>query len=158
DLVRDVVAWGAVAAIGHTEADYDEATAAIDAGARVATHLFNAMPPLGHRAPGPVGAALEHEEVTVELINDGIHLSPTVARVAFAAAAGRVALITDAMSAAGLGDGEYRLGPIEVTVADGRATVAGGSKIAGSTITMADAFRRAVRVLRQPVRVAVEAA
>jgi N-acetylglucosamine-6-phosphate deacetylase len=157
DLVRDIVAWGAIAAIGHTEATYDEARAAIDAGARVATHLFNAMPPLGHREPGPVGAALEDDEVIVELINDGVHVSASVARVTFAAAAGRIALITDAMPAAGLGDGDYRLGPIEVTVTDGRATVTGGSSIAGSTIVMADALRRAVGVLGLPVEVAAVA-
>lgn len=158
DLVRDIVAWGVIAAVGHTESTYDQAREAIDAGARVATHLFNAMPPLGHREPGPVGAALEDGEVIVELINDGVHVSPTVARLTFAAAAGRVALITDAMPAAGLGDGDYTLGPMEVTVTDGRATIAGGSSIAGSTIAMADAFRRAVHVLGLPVEVAATAA
>jgi N-acetylglucosamine-6-phosphate deacetylase len=158
DLVRDIVAWGAVAAVGHTEATYEQARAAFDAGATVATHLFNAMRPLHHREPGPVGAALENPMVTVELINDGVHVADSVARLVFAAADNRVALVTDAMPAAGLGDGDYRLGPMEVTVRDGRATLAGGTSIAGSTITMAAAFRRAVRELQLSVEVVAEAA
>lgn len=157
DLVRDVVAWGAIAAVGHTEATYEQTRAAIDAGARVATHLFNAMRPLNHREPGPIGAALDDDQMTIELINDGVHVSPTVARVVFAAAAGRVALVTDAMAAAGLGDGDYRLGPTEITVRGGRAMVAGGTSIAGSTISMSDAFRNAVGVLGLPLEVAVSA-
>jgi N-acetylglucosamine-6-phosphate deacetylase len=93
----------------------------------------------------------------VELINDGVHVDPAVARLVFAATP-RVALITDAMAAAGMGDGDYRLGVMDVEVRDGRAVLAGGTSIAGSTITMADAFRRAVADLGLPVERAAEAA
>lgn len=158
DLIRDVVAWGAVAAVGHTEATYEEARAAFDAGATVATHLFNAMRPLHHREPGPIGAALENPLVTVELINDGVHVADAAARLVFAAADDRVALVSDAMPAAGLDDGDYRLGPMRVAVRGGRATVAGSDAIAGSTITMATAFRRAVWDLLLPVDLVARAA
>ncbi|WP_342669038.1 N-acetylglucosamine-6-phosphate deacetylase [Actinomadura oligospora] len=150
DLVRDAVRAGVVAAVGHTDATGACVREAFDAGARVATHLFNGMRPLHHREGGPVGAALNDARVIVELINDGVHVEPEVVRLVFAAAAGRVALITDAMSAAGMGDGSYRLGVMTVTVADGRATLEDGTSIAGSTITMADAFRRAVEVVGIP--------
>lgn len=145
DLVRDAVDAGVIAAVGHTDAPGETARAAFDLGARVATHLFNAMRPLHHREGGPAVAALNDPRVTVELINDGVHVDPEVARLAFAAAGpSRVALITDAMAAAGMGDGDYRLGVMDVEVRGGRATLVGGTSIAGSTITMADAFRSTV--------------
>ncbi|MWA05841.1 N-acetylglucosamine-6-phosphate deacetylase [Actinomadura sp. LD22] len=158
DLVRDAADAGVLAAVGHTDAPGATARAAFDAGATVATHLFNAMRPLHHREGGPVAAALNDPRVTAELINDGVHLEAPVARLALAAAPGRVALITDAMAAAGMGDGDYRLGVMDVQVRDGRATLAGGTSIAGSTITMADAFRRAVAVLGLPLEEAAVAA
>jgi N-acetylglucosamine-6-phosphate deacetylase len=143
--VARLAAEGVIAAIGHTDASYDETRAAIDAGATVATHLFNAMRPVHHREPGPVPALLEDERVTVELICDGVHLHPAVVRMAVAAAgADRVVLVTDAMDAAGAGDGDYVLGDLAVRVVDGVARLADGDAIAGSTLTMDRAFRFAV--------------
>ncbi|MDF3300418.1 N-acetylglucosamine-6-phosphate deacetylase [Streptomyces tropicalis] len=152
DSVRLLADHGVIAAIGHTDATYEQTVEAIDAGATVATHLFNAMPALGHRAPGPIAALLEDERVTVELINDGTHLHPAALELAFRhAGAGRVAFITDAMDAAGFGDGRYLLGPLEVEVREGVARLVEGGSIAGSTLTLDRAFRRAVAVDRLPV-------
>lgn len=142
DLVRRAAAAGVVVAVGHTDATYAETRAAIDAGATVATHLFNGMRPLHHREPGPVLACLTAPEVTCELINDGVHLDERVVR--FATTTGRSCLVTDAMSAAGMPDGGYRLGSQTVRVAGGVARLAGGDSIAGSTLTMDAAVRRAV--------------
>ncbi|WP_338897541.1 N-acetylglucosamine-6-phosphate deacetylase [Streptomyces sp. TG1A-60] len=158
DSVRLLAEHGVIAAIGHTDATYEQTVQAIDAGATVATHLFNAMPPLGHREPGPITALLEDERITVELINDGTHLHPAALQLAFRhAGAGRVAFITDAMDAAGYGDGSYMLGPLEVRVAGGVARLVEGGSIAGSTLTLDRAFRRAVTVDRLPVEDAVTA-
>ncbi|WEH35157.1 N-acetylglucosamine-6-phosphate deacetylase [Streptomyces sp. AM 4-1-1] len=152
DSVRLLVENGVIAAVGHTDATYEQTVEAIDAGATVATHLFNAMPPLGHRAPGPIAALLEDERVTVELINDGTHLHPAALELAYhRAGARRVALITDAMDAAGFGDGRYELGPLAVEVKDGVARLMEGGSIAGSTLTLDTAFRRAVTIDRIPV-------
>ncbi|RMB83332.1 N-acetylglucosamine-6-phosphate deacetylase [Streptomyces shenzhenensis] len=152
DSVRLLTEHGVIAAVGHTDATYEQTVQAIDAGATVATHLFNAMPPLGHRSPGPVAALLADERVTVELINDGTHLHPAALELAFRhAGAGRVAFITDAMDAAGIGDGRYMLGPLEVEVSDGVARLVQGGSIAGSTLTLDRAFKRAVTVDRLPV-------
>ena len=143
--VRRVVDAGAVAAIGHTDATYDQAKAAIDAGATVGTHLFNAMRPVHHREPGPVIALLEDPRVTVELITDGVHLHPALYRdVTHTAGPDRVALVTDAMVAAGMPDGAYHLGGLAVNVQDGIARLAGASTIAGSTATMDSIFRYAI--------------
>ncbi|MEU6036928.1 N-acetylglucosamine-6-phosphate deacetylase [Actinomadura sp. NPDC047616] len=159
ELVRTAVPEGVIAAVGHTDATAARTREAIEAGARVATHLFNAMRPVHHRDGGPVVATLNDPRVTVELINDGVHVDADVARLVFAAAgAGRVALITDAMAATGMGDGDYRLGGMDVRVRDGRALLADGTSIAGSTITMADAFRRAVIDVGLPVEQAARAA
>jgi len=158
DSVRLLAEHGVIAAIGHTDATYEQTKAAIDAGATVATHLFNAMPGLGHRAPGPIAALLEDERITVELINDGTHLHPASLELAFHhAGSGRVAFITDAMDAAGFGDGRYMLGPLEVEVADGVARLVEGGSIAGSTLTLDRAFQRAVTVDRLPVEDVVAA-
>ncbi|MGW3913275.1 N-acetylglucosamine-6-phosphate deacetylase [Streptomyces sp. NPDC005070] len=158
DSVRLLAEHGVIAAIGHTDATYEQTKAAIDAGATVATHLFNAMPALGHRAPGPIAALLEDERITVELINDGTHLHPASLELAFHhAGPGRVAFITDAMDAAGFGDGRYMLGPLEVEVADGVARLVEGGSIAGSTLTLDRAFQRAVTVDRLPVEDVVTA-
>ncbi|MDQ0775526.1 N-acetylglucosamine-6-phosphate deacetylase [Streptomyces aurantiacus] len=158
DSVHLLAEHGVIAAIGHTDATYEQTVEAIDAGATVATHLFNAMPVLGHRAPGPIAALLEDERITVELINDGVHLHPASLQLAFHhAGGGRVAFITDAMDAAGFGDGRYMLGPLEVEVADGVARLVEGGSIAGSTLTLDRAFKRAVTVDRLPVEDVVAA-
>lgn len=158
DSVRLLAEHGVIAAIGHTDATYEQTVDAIEAGATVATHLFNAMPALGHRTPGPVAALLEDERVTVELINDGTHLHPAALELAFHhAGADRVAFITDAMDAAGIGDGRYMLGPLEVEVSEGVARLVEGGSIAGSTLTLDRAFKRAVTVDRLPVEDAVKA-
>ncbi|MFJ2234371.1 N-acetylglucosamine-6-phosphate deacetylase [Streptomyces sp. NPDC087859] len=158
DSVRLLAEHGVIAAIGHTDATYEQTVEAIDAGATVATHLFNAMPPLGHRAPGPIAALLEDERITVELINDGTHLHPAALQLAFHhAGADRVAFITDAMDAAGFGDGRYMLGPLEVEVSEGVARLVEGGSIAGSTLTLDRAFQRAVTVDRLSVEDAVTA-
>lgn len=146
DVIRLAVRQGVLAALGHSDADYERTREGIEAGGSVATHLFNALPPLHHRRPGPVAALLEDGRVTVELINDGVHVHPAMLRLAHATAGpGRVALVTDAMGAAGLGDGDYRLGPMAVRVAGGVARLAEGGAIAGSTLTMDVAVRRTVR-------------
>ncbi|MEV7212672.1 N-acetylglucosamine-6-phosphate deacetylase [Kitasatospora cineracea] len=148
ESVRMLSDLGIIAAVGHTDSDYEVTLRAIDAGATVATHLFNAMPGIQHRAPGPIVALLEDERVTVELVNDGIHLHPSVVELAYGTAgAERVALITDAMGAAGMGDGLYPLGPLQVRVENGVARLVEGGSIAGSTLTLDVAFRRAVTVL-----------
>ncbi|HET6562433.1 MAG TPA: N-acetylglucosamine-6-phosphate deacetylase [Marmoricola sp.] len=145
EAIKRVVGAGSVAAVGHTDATYQQTRAAIAAGATVGTHLFNAMRPVHHREPGPVVALLEDPRVTVELIADGVHLDAALARHVWdSAGIDRVTLVTDAMAAAGMPDGEYRLGALPVRVADGVATVAGTTTIAGSTATMDELFRYAV--------------
>ncbi|MFB6980956.1 N-acetylglucosamine-6-phosphate deacetylase [Streptomyces scopuliridis] len=158
ESVRLLAEHGVIAAVGHTDATYEQTMEAIDAGATVATHLFNAMPPLGHRAPGPIAALLEDERVTVELINDGTHLHPAALELAFhRAGADRVAFVTDAMDAAGFGDGRYQLGPLAVEVKEGVARLVEGGSIAGSTLTQDTAFKRAATVDRLPVEDIVRA-
>lgn len=158
DSVRLLAEHGVVAAIGHTDATYEQTVEAIDAGATVATHLFNAMPQLGHRDPGPIAALLEDDRITVELINDGTHLHPAALELAFHhKGADKVAFITDAMDAAGFGDGRYMLGPLEVEVKDSVARLVEGGSIAGSTLTLDRAFKRAVTVDKLPVEDVVRA-
>ncbi|KQX59491.1 MULTISPECIES: N-acetylglucosamine-6-phosphate deacetylase [unclassified Streptomyces] len=158
DSVRLLAEHGVIAAIGHTDASYEQTAEAIDAGATVATHLYNAMPALGHRAPGPIAALLEDGRITVELINDGTHLHPAALELAFHhAGAGRVAFITDAMDAAGFGDGRYMLGPLEVEVKDSVARLVEGGSIAGSTLTLDRAFKRAATIDGLPVEAVVQA-
>ncbi len=159
DLITSAVQAGVIAAVGHTDATADVTAAAVDAGASHATHLFNGMRPLHHREPGPVGALLDRDEVSCEVIADGVHLHDTAIRlVARAAGPARLVLITDAMAAAGMPDGRYQLGSMRVDVAGGEARLAadagsgsGGDAgprvpgaIAGSTATMASVVRRAV--------------
>lgn len=144
DAIRALADHGVVAAVGHTDGTYDQVRGGIEAGATAATHVWNAMRPMHHREPGPIVAVLEDDRVTLELIADGIHLHPALHRLVSQGAAGpRVALVTDAMAAAALGDGDYRLGVLDVTVADGIARVAGTDTIAGSTATMDALFRAA---------------
>jgi N-acetylglucosamine-6-phosphate deacetylase len=155
EVIKTAVRAGVIAAVGHTDASADVTLAAVDAGATHATHLFNGMRPLHHREPGPAGALLVRDEVTCEVIADGVHLSDTTIRLAArAAGTGRLVLITDAMAAAGMADGSYELGSMRVTVARGVARLAGAGAsagaaerpgaIAGSTATMADVVRNAV--------------
>lgn len=143
DAVRRIVDAGVVAAVGHTGATWEEAREAVDAGARVATHLYNQIRGLHHRRPGPMAALLEDERVWIELISDGVHVHPSMLRLAHAAAPERVVLVTDAMGAAAAKDGDYHLGPIHVRVSDGVARTPSGA-IAGSTLTMAGAVRHSV--------------
>ena len=143
--IGQIVEAGAVAAVGHTEATYEQTRAAILAGATVGTHLFNAMRPIDRREPGPIVALLEDDRITVELITDGVHVDPAIYRhVTRSAGPDRVSLITDAMAAAGMADGEYWLGQLAVAVEDGVARVAGTQTIAGGTATMDRVFRFAV--------------
>ena len=143
--IGQIVDAGVVAAVGHTEATYQQTRAAIDAGATVGTHLFNAMRPINTREPGPVIALLEDSRVTVELITDGVHVDPALYRHVFRSVGpDRLSLVTDAMAAAGMSDGSYWLGPLEVEVVNGVARVAGTETIAGSTATMDHQFRFAV--------------
>ena len=137
---------GVRVAFGHTDADQDVAAAALDAGASVTTHLFNAMRSIHHRKPGPIPRLLADPRVSVELIADGFHVHPDVLRMAVAAAGpDRVMLVTDAMAASGMPDGEFRLGGRSVDVREGQARLLTDDgtpgTIAGSTLTMAGAFR-----------------
>jgi N-acetylglucosamine-6-phosphate deacetylase len=145
DLVATFVAAGHIVSIGHTGATFEEAEAAIDAGARHATHLFNRMTPLTHRAPGVAGAALSREEICAELICDGYHVHPSVSRVAIAAkGTGGIMAITDGTACAGLEPGSTaRLGGRPITVGERAALLADGT-LAGSTLTMDRAFRNIV--------------
>jgi N-acetylglucosamine-6-phosphate deacetylase len=158
DLLRRVVADGIVAAVGHSDADHASADAAFEAGATLVTHLYNGMRPWHHRDPGLAGAALAHSGVVSELIVDGVHVHDAAARVAFAAAPGRIALVTDATPAAGAPDGEHRLGPTPVVVRDGAPRLADGDTLAGSVLTMGRAVQRAIRDLGVAPAVAVRAA
>lgn len=144
DAIRQIVAAGSSAAVGHTNADSTMAAAAFDQGASILTHAFNAMPGIHHRAPGPVLAAAADHRVVLEAIADNVHLDPHVIKLIFDSAAGRVALITDAMAAAGSADGHYDLGAVSVTVVDGVARADDTGSIAGSTLTQDVALRRAV--------------
>ncbi len=130
--------------MGHTDADFDTTHHAFDRGARLVTHAFNAMPGIHHRSPGPLPAAFDDDRVTLELIVDGLHVDPAVVQLAFRAAPGRIALVTDAMAAAGASDGHYHLGSREVDVRDGRAVLEGTDTLAGSTLTQDLALRIAV--------------
>jgi N-acetylglucosamine-6-phosphate deacetylase len=150
DVIPRLVEAGVVVAIGHTTADYDTVRAAFDTGATLLTHAFNGMPGIHHRAPGPVAAAFDNADVTLEIINDGQHIAAPVVRLAFAAAPRRIALVSDAMAAAGSDDGDYRLGTREVTVRGGTATLAGTNTLAGSTLTLDEAFRRAIAAGIEP--------
>ena len=118
--------------VGHTEADYDTALAAFKAGANHVTHMYNAMPPFTHRAPGVIGAASDTENCFVELICDGVHIAPSVVRATFRMFGDdRIVLISDSMEATGKPDGEYALGGLQVSVCGNRATLSDGT-LAGS--------------------------
>lgn len=158
DLITELARAGVVPAVGHTGATYDETRAAIAAGARLVTHAFNGMTGLGHREPGPVTAAFDEPGVVLEVINDGFHIHDSVVRLVARFPDRRMALITDAMAAAGAGDGEYTLGRMPVRVDNGLAVIAGTTSIAGSTLTMERAVSRAVREVGLPIEMAAAAA
>ena len=144
--------------IAHTTADYDIAKEAYDRGARHATHLYNAMPPFSHRAPGVVGAACDSDHVRVELICDGVHLHPATVRTTFKMFGDdRICLISDSMMATGLSDGDYSLGGQPVKVVGNLATLADGT-IAGSATNLMDCMRTAVKKMGIPLGSAVKCA
>lgn len=152
DLITALVSRGVIVAAGHSVADRDQAVAAFDAGATYATHLFNAMPALGHRDPGLVGAALADPRVTVGLIADGVHVHRDVIRMAAQAAARhRVSLVTDATAGLGMSPGEYVLGGRAVVLDDSSVRLAGDDRLAGSALTADEALRRFVSFTGWPV-------
>jgi len=157
EAIDVLVEAGVVVAVGHTEAGFEQTRDAFDRGARMLTHAFNAMPGIHHRAPGPLVAAFEDDRVTIELILDGEHVHPDVAAMVFASAAGRVALISDAMAAAGSDDGDYALGSLRVAVRGGLARLEGTSTIAGSTLTQDVSLRLAIEKVGVAPSVAVKA-
>ena len=139
-LIETLLRREIVVSCGHSDATADEANSAFDAGVRSVTHLFNAMRPFRHRDPGIAGAALARDDVVVQVILDGVHLAPETASVVWRAAAGRVALVTDAMAGAGLTDGSQRLGGLDIEIREGVARGPSGA-LAGSTLTMIEAVR-----------------
>ena len=144
--------------VAHTCTGYDDACAAFDAGARHMTHLFNAMPALHHREPGPIAAGAERNDVTAEIIADGVHIHPAMVRLAFALFGDdRMILISDSLRACGLGDDEYELGGQQFFVKGNRATIANGS-LAGSVSDVMACMRTAVRTMGIPLTSAVKAA
>jgi N-acetylglucosamine-6-phosphate deacetylase len=156
EVIRAATAAGVIAAAGHTDASAEATAEAIAAGVSHATHLFNGMRPIGQRSPGPVGALLDHP-VTCEVIADGSHLDDLIIRLtARSVGPGNLVLITDAMAAAGMSDGAYRLGELDVTVSDGVARLADPAtgalgSIAGSTATRELVARRAIMAVGLPV-------
>jgi len=147
DAIAALAAEGAVASAGHTDATHDEVVRAVDAGLTLGTHLFNAMAPFTAREPGAAGALLSDRRVRTGIIADGVHVHPAGVRIAYAAkGADGLALVTDAMQAAGMPDGDYALGGRAVRVAGDEARLAGGT-LAGATVTMDEAVRRAAGFL-----------
>jgi N-acetylglucosamine-6-phosphate deacetylase len=152
ELIAAARSAGVVASIGHTDADHATAKAAFDAGARLATHLFNAMAPIHHRRPGPVAAALADERVSLEIIADGVHIHPALISLVAKVASERLVLMTDAIGATGTVPGRHRLGPLEVQVANGKAVLVGHEEtVAGSVLTMDRALSLAVQVAGVPL-------
>lgn len=159
DLVRMLTERGIVAAIAHTDASYEEAKEAFRAGASHVTHCCNGMRPIHHREPGPVVAAFEEPHVSVQAIVDDVHLHPAMVRLLYREkGADRMVLITDALQAMGMGDGEYLFGGHKVRVSGGIATLQDGT-LASSTVTMNEALAKAVKAgipLPDAVRMATE--
>ena len=145
DLVKSLAADGVLVSLGHSDATAREAGLAFEAGARTVTHLFNAMSPLHHREPGLPGAALARPEVVVQLVLDGHHLAPEVVRVVWAAARGRIVLVTDATAAAGCPDGQFALGEVALDVVEGAVRNSDGT-LAGSALTLTGAVTNAVEL------------
>jgi len=157
EVISEAAKRGVCVSIGHSDADMPTARNAVAAGARHATHTFNAMRPLDHRDPGILGEVLSDDRMSADLIADGIHVSPAVVKL-FLQAKGsdRAVLITDAISATGMPDGRYQLGPIEVDVKDGKCTANGS--LAGSVLTMDRAVRNVTQFSNWSLREAVRAA
>ena len=157
EVIPEAARRGVCVSIGHSDAEMPIAKDAVNAGARHATHTFNAMRPLDHRDPGIIAEVLTDDRMTADLIVDGIHVAPSVVKI-FLQTKGldRAVLITDAMSAAGMPDGRYQLGPIEVDVKDGKATANGS--LAGSVLTMDRAVRNVTQFSDWKLRDAVRAA
>ncbi|MFZ0901886.1 MAG: N-acetylglucosamine-6-phosphate deacetylase [Candidatus Sulfotelmatobacter sp.] len=157
EVIAEAARRNVCVSIGHSDAVMETARAAVKAGARHATHTFNAMRPLDHREPGILGEALTSEELSADIIADGIHVAPEVVKL-FLKAKGieHAVLITDATAAAGMPDGTYRLGPIQVEVKNGRCTSDG--KLAGSVLTMDRAVRNVVQFANWSLQDAVRAA
>ena len=160
--VLEAITWldsrGKTAAAGHTDATYEEAVAAFDAGMRHVSHLFNGMRPFHHREPSVVGAALGDERVTVELIADGFHVHPTALKMAVRLkGAESTALVSDSIAPAGMSDGEYDFGGLKVSVREGRSLLESG-RLAGSTIRLYDAVRNMVELADSSKAEAVEMA
>jgi N-acetylglucosamine-6-phosphate deacetylase len=156
--IKYLVDQGVVVAVGHTSCTGAQARAAFDWGATVLTHGFNGMPGLHHREPGPLGVAMLDDRVTVELILDGHHVCNEAAQILLQVAGDRVALISDAMAATGLGDGDYEIAGSPVLVKDSIARVTTTGALAGSTITVSDGVDRMINVLGIPKATAIAAA
>jgi N-acetylglucosamine-6-phosphate deacetylase len=157
DAITQLTDAGVRVAVGHSTANYKQSKEAFDRGATILTHVFNGMAAIHHRDPGPVIAAFDDLRVTIELVLDGVHVDPSVARMSFLAAAGRIALVTDAMAAAGFHDGDYSLGSLNVAVRDGLAMLRGTTTIAGSTLTQDVALRCAIEKSGVSPQSAIEA-
>ena len=143
DFIRAVKGECAVS-LGHTCADYDTAMEAFRNGASHATHLYNGMPSLHHREPGVIGAALD-AGASVELICDGLHIHPSVVRLTYAAFGEKLNLISDSLRCAGMPDGDYVLGGQPITVKNGKATLTGTDTLAGSSVSLLDCVKNAVK-------------
>ena len=157
EVIAEATRRGVCVSLGHSDADFAAAKRGLEAGARHATHTFNAMRPLDHRAPGILGAVLTDSRLSADLIADGIHLDPAIVRlVANAKGAQQTVLITDATAATGMPDGRYHLGLLEVEVKDGRCMAEG--KLAGSVLTMDKAVRNLARFADWSLPQAVAAA
>lgn len=145
--------------IAHTNADYDTAKAAFDAGANHAVHLYNAMPAFTHRAPGVVGAVSDSAHVTAEMICDGVHLHSAAVRATFKMLGeDRIILISDSMRATGMPDGQYTLGGLDVNVVGNRATLVSDGALAGSATNLMDCMKTAVKDMAIPLETAVACA
>lgn len=145
--------------LAHTNADYDTAMDAFQAGANHAVHLYNAMPSFTHRAPGVIGAVADNKHVNAELICDGVHIHPSVVRATFQMlGADRMILISDSMRATGMSDGRYTLGGLEVDVVGNRATLVSDGALAGSATNLLDCMRTAVKKMGIPLETAVACA
>lgn len=157
ELIASAAARGVCVSVGHSDADFTTTERAIAAGARHATHTFNAMRPLDHRSPGILGAVLSDSRLTADIIADGVHVDPSIVKL-FARAKGldQTALITDGMAATGMPDGRYRLGLIEVDVKGGRCVSDG--RLAGSVLTMDHAVRNLMHFAEWDLPQAVAAA
>jgi len=145
--------------LAHTNADYDTAMAAFEAGADHAVHLYNAMPAFTHRKPGVVGAVSDSAHVNAEMICDGVHIHPSVVRATFKMlGADRIVLISDSMRATGMPDGQYTLGGLDVNVAGGKATLVSNGALAGSATNLMECMKTVVKVMGIPLKTAVACA